>query len=920
MCINKNHIAILSNRLSCLALPPRMALEQPSIYPGKHISEVLFNWTLFLNNPIASIQQNFNATPDIIDATNVDNQETLIHRDDGEVSHDDFVARMCDMPRAMYTQNIDDTKHSISSFLGRPVIVRQGTWTSSQTRGAKLTTVSFPKDLLNNIFDVTQNTRKVDGFVGIKAKVNVRLEVSSQPFQAGALLLSYIPYADYMNSHTQWINGVSTTNVFAASGCPHVVMNLANTTAMSFTTPYVAPYLYANLVSGQGSFGTVTISVLAPLTTQAASTVNWTLWAHFEDIELVYPTPAPLVTGSGWAQIGGEMAKMENRGSIAEAVGTVGRLASSFLPYVGLKYLAKPVESFSTTAESMLKYFGFSKPTATAPVTRVLQSPARFFLNSDGADTCHKLSLSASNELQTFPGFAGTEEDEMRFDYIAARPCFTTSFAWATSDTADSSIYLSPVTPMGTITFDSPTQFAYATPCVMPLAAKVASTFDLWRGDMVYTFHFVKTQFHNGRLRVSFLPYSYQDSATVQAMPAYAYTEDIDISTASSFTFRVPFTSVRPWLHTLFNPDVALTSTDARNFACGTIQVSVINPLVAASTVASRVEVMVFTSLENAQFAGPRKSTLLPYNIPNVAQVGGERTKESSEATTETPKLPMLPYASCVGEVITSYRQLLKRFSQCGSVTPSELPASSSSPGSTGNGFVLFPWQPVRPQVGNFTITGTGQMTPKYTNNNDALGTSVTTIPDLYSQAYCHYSFYRGSMRYKLVVSQPSSTWNREKPIYIFINMYSAHTDASFKPQMYQKNEPSINNLGTGPIQLLLDKPQLSTTLVKTNFAYQPGFTEHSLVVYPDKEGVIEFEVPFLATGHMVPTSYGRVLPDRLRSIAYPLPTVTVYSGGEGGLKDCGIDVYRAIGDDFSFGSLIGVPTHAYWKSTVDPQ
>nr|QRI44289.1 MAG: structural polyprotein [Dicistroviridae sp.] len=896
-----------------------MALEQPSIYPGKHISEVLFNWTFFLNNSIAE-QQNFNATPDLIDATTADKQETLVHRDDGELAHDDFVTRMCDMPRAMYTQNIDATKHSITNFLGRPAIIRQGTWSSSQPRGAKLTTVSFPKDLLNNIYNITQNTRKVDGFVGIKAKVNVRLEVSSQPFQAGALLLSYIPYADYMNSHTQWINGTTTTNVFAASGCPHVVMNLANTAAMSFTTPYVAPYLYANLVSGQGSFGTVTISVISPLSTQSASSVNWTLWAHFEDVELVYPTPAPLVDGTGWAQIGGEMAKMENRGSIAQAVGTVGRLTSSVLPYVGLKYLAKPVEAFSTTAESVLKYFGFSKPTVTAPVTRVLQSPARFFLNSDGADACHKLSLSATNELQTFPGFAGTDEDEMRFDYVAARPCFTTSFEWNTGNAADESIYLTPITPMGTITFDSPTLNAYATPCTMPLAAKVASTFDLWRGDMVYTFHFVKTQFHNGRLRISFLPYSYEDTATMQNMPAYAYTEDIDISTSSSFTFRVPYTSVRPWLHTLYNPDVALTATDARNFACGTIQVSVINPLVAASTVASKIDVMVFTSLENAQFAGPRKSTLLPYNIPNVAQVGGERTKESSDATSETPQLPMLPYASCVGEVVTSYRQLLKRFSQCGSITPTEVPPTALTLGSSGDGFVLFPWQPVRPQVGSFTVSATGSMTPKYSNNNDSIGTSITTIPDLYSQAYCHYGFYRGSMRYKLVVSQPSTTWNREKPISVFINMYSAHTASTFKPEMYANSVSAISNLGTGPIQLLLDKPKVSSTTLKTNFSYQPGFTEHSLIVYPDKEGVIEFEVPFLATGHMVPTSYGRALPDRLRSIVYPLPTVTVYSGGVGGLKDCGIDVYRAIGDDFSFGSLIGVPTHAYWKSTADPQ
>jgi len=895
-----------------------MASEQSSVYPGKHVSEDLFNWTIFLNNAIAE-QQNFNTQPDLLEATQTMKFDTLVHRDDGDVAHDEFVSRVTDMPRAMYEQNIDTTERSIQNYLNRPVILRQGAWSSSLPRGAKLTAVTFPKDLLNGIYDITQNTKKVDGFVGIKAKVNVRLEVSSQPFQAGCLLLNYIPYADYMKSHTQWINGDTTTESVAASGCPHVIMNLANSTAVTFTTPYVSPYLYANLVTGQGSFGVVTISVLSPLSSQTASTVNWTLWAHFEDVELVYPTPAPLVDGTGWAQVGGEMATMQSRGTISSAVGTVGRAVSSLLPHVGLAYLSRPVEAFSTTAESIMKYFGFSKPSVTAPVTRVLQSPARFFLNSDGSDACHKLALSANNELQTFPGFAGTEEDEMRLDYVAARPCYTTSFNWSTTSVADTSLFLLPVSPTSTISFDSPVSNAYARGLVMPPAAKVASNFNLWRGDMVYTFHFVKTQFHNGRLRVSFLPYAYADSTTIQNMPAYAHTEDIDISTSSTFTFRVPYTSVRPWLHTAFNPDVPVTAGDPRNFACGVLQISVINPLVSASTVASSIEVLVFTSLEKAQFAGPLKSVLLPYSIPNVAQVGGEVTKESSQATVDRPQLPMLPYASCVGEVIASYRQLLKRFSQCGSITLSKVDATTTAQGSSGNGFVLFPWQPVRPQIGNFSVAANGAMTPKYTNKDDFSTTSITTLPDLYSQIYSQYAFYRGSMRYKLVVSQPSTTWDRSKPINIFINMITTPKENAFSPFMRASSTVGQDNLGTGPIQPLLDLPVLSTATLKTNFAYQPGFAEHNLVVYPDKEGVIEFEVPFLATGHMVPTSYGLFSVDRARSIVYPLPTVTVYSGGTGGLTGCAIDVYRAVGDDFSFGSLLGVPKHALWRSSLDP-
>jgi len=272
-----------------------------------------------------------------------------------------------------------------------------------------------------------------------------------------------------------------------------------------------------------------------------------------------------------------------------------------------------------------------------------------------------------------------------------------------------------------------------------------------------------------------------------------------------------------------------------------------------------------------------------------------------------------------VGEVIASYRQYLKRFSLVGSITPSKVDATTVSAGSSGNGFVLFPWQPVRPQVGDFTVGANGAMTPAYANNNTLQGVSVTTVCDLYSQIYPQYAFFRGSMRYKLVITQPSETFNPSKPISVFINMFNSPTSDFYSPNMAVNTAANNNLLGTGPIQVLLDAPQLSTTTLKTNFSYQPGFAEHNLIVFPDKEGVIEFEVPFLATGHMVPTTYGINSQSKARSIVYPLPTVTVYSGGKGGLVDCAIDVYRAVGDDFSFGSLIGVPKHAWWQSTVNP-
>nr|WPR17984.1 MAG: capsid protein [Crogonang virus 2] len=832
----------------------------------------------------------------------------------------------------MYKCIGEKENHSIADFLNRYTIISQGAWASTAVRGDVIANLTFPKQLFNTgAYEVVQNTRKLDGFTGFKAKVRVRIEVNSQPFQAGALLLHYIPYSEYMVSHTQWYATASKADPVAASGCPHTVMNLANSTSMEFVTPYISPYLYFNLPTGQGSFGNVVISVISPLSSQSASSANYTIWAKFEDVELRYPTDAPLTTS--FAQVGNEIAQMENRGSISSTVGSVGNAIADFLPWVGLGWLSAPTRLVSSAGEKTLKMLGFSKPSVEAPLTRTKPAPTQFSLNSDGSDTSHKLGLSAANALITPSGWAGTDDDEMRLDLISARPCYTTAFNWASTDAADKSLYLIPVSPMHTLTASTQVANAYARQLSMPLCAKVASFFSLWRGTMVYRIQVVKTQFHSGRLRISYRPYAYTDTSTIQNMPAYSYTEEIDLATGSDFTFEVPFVSVRPWMHTYYDLSSAVGSGDVRNCATGAVQISVINPLVNPSTVSSTVEVLVYSSMKDAQFACPIKSPILPYNIPNTAQMGRARivkTEESSVATSTPSILPLLPYSTCVGEVVTSFRQLLKRYAYLGKVSPvakaAVAPATgvTPSPGTTGTGFVIYPWAPVVPQTGSFTVTTAGAMTPIYPNSYEWITTKVDQVSDTFSQLYSMFAFYRGAVRYKIVINKKGSDWDPALPVNIYINNMVSGAAENWTPPMQTLATGSTTNLGTGPIQPLIDIsiPTATTVTRKSSFNYQPGLSSYHMVVYPSLEGTIEFEVPFHASGHMCPTTYGYYTPTQQRSLFYPFPTVTV-TGTASGTGNTFIgstfDVFRSVGDDFSFGGLLGAPSQAIWSSTTNP-
>lgn len=871
---------------------------------------------------------------------NVDREthDTLIQQDDGTCASDVYVSRPNDLPPSYYNDCLPDDPHTITQFLSRPVILKQGTWSSTSSRGGIIANLNFPADLFGNlpssVFPITQNINKVDGFVALKAKVRVRVEVNSQPFQAGILMMHYVPYAEYMNSHTQWYATSTFSDTYAASGCPHVIMNLANTTSMEFVTPYISPYLFFNLATGQGSFGNVVVSIISPLNSAAANSASYTVWANFEDVELRYPTDAPLTTQ--YAQVGSEIAKRTQRGAISGAVGGVGRAISDVLPYVGLGWLSSPARMLSNSAEHVLNLLGFSKPTVEAPVTRVKQAPAQYLLNADGADTSHRLGLCANNELATVSGWAGTDNDEMRLDYIVSRPNFTKAFQWNTTVPADSSIFTIPVSPLWTQTASAMSAGNYATETRFTLAAKIASLYTLWRGTMVYTFHVAKTQFHSGRLRVSFRPYTFETAIATDSkfinMPAYSYTEEIDLSAGTTFTFRVPYVSVRPWLHTQYDVQTTIVSGDARNCATGTVQVSVINPLMAASTVSSSVEILVFAHMEDAQFAIPIKPYYLPFGIPNVAQVGSARivkTKEVSESMSiPLREVSLAPYSSCIGETHSSLRQLLKRFSYVGSVRLDTLTPTATLPGSTGNGFVIFPWAPVIPQNGSITNIS-GLQSPKYVSRYqwNAVGSQFfDENQDMYSVIYSMYAFFRGSMRLKLFVKARGPNYSTELPIYVYINTVALPSPGFYSPAMQQTTAqfsgPS-DQLGSGPLQPLFDVPIPTTTGTKVGFAYQPGLAEARMALFPSFEGCIEFEVPYHASGHMCPTNYGSNIAVNSRSIFYPIPTVTITGsttlGGLASLTGCQFDVFRAVGDDFSFGGLLGAPKHALWYSGVDP-
>jgi len=469
----------------------------------------------------------------------------------------------------------EDRVHDIKNFLSRPIIIQTGLWSSSTAAETQLYTANFPEALISN----SMYQDKLRGFVGLRATLVIKVQVNSQPFQQGRLMLQYFPYAQYMANRVDLVN----STLQGRSGCPRTDLDLSVGTEVEMRIPYVSPHVYYNLITGQGSFGAIYLVVYSQLRDQVSGTgsIEYTVWAHLEDVDIQYPTGANIFTGSSpnrinladqlrmgkltdaefrkawsdqaykkspdkiYAQMMGELQQMRSSGVISNGLGQVsgGLSTLSKIPILG-NLFTRPAW-ISSAASNIFKMLGFSKPGVQAPVCdSKLRGQVRM-ANFNGVDASHKMALSADNEIETKVGLAGTSADENELSHVLSIPNFWDRFDWTTSQTTNTILWDNFVTPFKIKPFsDTITDRFRATHM-----GYVSNCHGYWRGSIVYTFKFVKTKFHSGRLRISFIPF-YFNTTISSGTPDVSRTQKVvvDMRESTEVSFTVPYVSSRPWM------------------------------------------------------------------------------------------------------------------------------------------------------------------------------------------------------------------------------------------------------------------------------------------------------------------------------------------------------------------------------------
>lgn len=742
----------------------------------------------------------------------------------------------------------DGRQHTIIDFLERPFPLTNFEWGVSTSQFSTLYSAEFPDAVLAQPLYMD----KLNGFLGIRADLKFRLQTNSQPFQAGRLIIAWLPYYKYLGAKSKLFDESGEASFASLTALPHVELDLATETEATLHVPFVSPNTYYNLVTGEGYYGKLYIKVYSPLADVSGSgNVDCTLWFNYCNVRLAFPTGAPTAKNSvnPVAQVGAEESEMEAKRSVSLALAKFSSALRSLPAVPAISSIAEPAAWVSDQASAICKYFGFSKVESSNVPQWLKQGPTHFMANYDGVNMSHSLALESQNAIEAMSGMVGTDIDEMSLSHVTSTPCYYRHFQWSSDQTNGAILYSQIISPLVFVVSENNNTM------VPSLLTYASGPFSYWRGSIDLKFKFIKTKFHSGRVRIYFQPGISPNLNSPRAN--FNYSQVVDLRSEDVVSFRVPYVSTKPWLW--------LRNSDSANFGydiTGTVFIEVLNELRAVSTVTSSIDVLVeVASGPDFELAGPAQNLLQPVTISSSstsslmsrlrakAQAGDEDTREEEQTPLNKDQLGSKEVFKQIwpnnlftmGEKVLSIRQLIKRSAYYGSI---------SSP-SSGQ-WVFNPWR----MLGTYTRAASDPATPQSFGHLDYFSRIFT--------------FGRGGMNFKII----PQTANQSRAVLRAMVTYPTNTTLN-STSLYQDTSASaVSYLKNGAIQVIIN----------------------------DLEGAYDVTVPHYFNYHMFPLS--DLVQDAMNEDLGVFPSLKFSLTNQG--QTC--DIYRSATDSFQFGYLIGAP------------
>lgn len=609
---------------------------------------------------------------------------------------------------------------SIRSFLAKPYLAASYAWSATDTSNTAIMTYTTL-----NVGGITIFAQKLAGYQLWRGTLVAKLVINAQPFQAGRLLMHVLPFVNaspsyYANSHN--------IDLCQKTQHPSVELDCRDTSA-EIELPWVGPTPWSRVdLSTTVDWGTIYVDVLSPLLTGTSGSTNVEvqLFLSIKDAEFA----APIVPQSGDATSVKRMSRRKQKLStdtesealsegkpISTALKLAARCAEVASGIPLLSSIAAPAAWVLNASAGLASSFGWSKPNLTNAPNFVVLRPFHNFGNSSGTSQAEPLAITADPMVSILPGFGGTDLDEMSWNYIKSIPAFVERFSFTTSNAVGDTVYTKAVGPNKLYNsysngLASPNTAVYRT---FPPFSYVANVFAKFRGGIKIILKFVKTDYHSGRLLITWSP-RYNGLAVTPsvATSAYSMRTIVDLREVTEVEMTLPYMLDSAWQQ--FDLDM------------GTLTIKVLNLLQAPATVGASVDTLVYyCAAEDFDVALPNSVAYQPY----TPQSGDKpNTKAIGIIGNDTSTIPMVEEFS-IGERFTSVKQMISRYSRI---------YFTSVTADTCVGMRMYPWA-VGMVTGSPAIT-TGAM-----------------MGDMYSYFAPGFALARGGMRY--AINTANSVWSQ---------------------------------------------------------------------------------------------------------------------------------------------------------------
>lgn len=552
------------------------------------------------------------------------------------------------LPQTIRTEKSTTSVGSeLQKFLMRPVDIYTYTWNLGGTTEVFL-------DPWYLFFSHTSISKKIDNYYLLKCNLRLKIVVNASPFYYGAMLVSYKPLTAFSNPTIS----SSGDPLIPRSQLPRVYVYPSVSQGGTMLLPYVyyKEWMDVTSLSEVSNMGRLTLSIMDALRTASTSTspITVKVYAWAEDVQLSAPTVKFSLQSGKYDEYG--------KGIVSKPASAIARAAGRLtnIPVIGPYATATQIAGGAVA--SIASLFGYTNVPVIDDVHSVRTHPLPAMAATDIGTSVSKLALDSKNELTIDSSVCGLNlGDELDITNFVTRESYLTKFAWSTTNDVDGRLFNIGISPMLSLHTPGTGQtIINHTPMAL-----MQYFFDYWRGDIEVRFKIICSQYHRGRLRISWDPIG--DIANNADSTTEVYTKIIDITDTTDFTIRVPYMSATAYLTTSresvtrFGPS-ALNKMSYEN---GVLTVRVLTELSSPVTTAD-VSVLVFVKgSDNLEFACPREQSLANTLSPFTVQSGELSYDDSSDdvssialkPSTAPPELNLIYH----GETVKSLRTLLRR-------------------------------------------------------------------------------------------------------------------------------------------------------------------------------------------------------------------------------------------------------------------